>query len=70
LESWALVLFADASPDGSKLRNIFLLSSIFKNSEMLSSSVCKDSELAPAASARIPEPGCIEDDRLCFPLLT
>jgi hypothetical protein len=69
-ESWALVLLVDASPEGSKLCKFFLLSNNFKNSEMLSSSVCKEPELAPAlASASIPDPGCMDDDKLCFPLL-
>ena len=37
---------------------------------MLSSSVCKEPELAPGpVSARIPEPGWSEEDMLCFPLL-
>lgn len=57
-ESCALVRLADAEPEVSKLCKVFLLSSSFKNSEMLSSSVCRDPELAPApASARTPEPG-------------
>lgn len=70
-ESWARVLFVAASPDGSKLCKVFLLSNSFKNSDMLSSSVCKEPELAPAPpSARIPDPGCAEEEeRLCLPLL-
>jgi hypothetical protein len=70
LDSCALVLFVDASPPGSKLCSVFLLSSSLRNSEILSSSVCKEPELPPAlASASIPEPGCTEEDRLCLPLL-
>jgi hypothetical protein len=72
LESCALVRFAAASParDGSKLCRVFLLSSNFRKSEMLSSSVCNEPELPPAPSANIPEPGWAEEDeRLCFPLL-
>jgi hypothetical protein len=68
-ESWALVLFVDASPPGSKLCRVFLLSNSFKNSEILSSSVCKEPELPPPPSARIPEPGCKEEEMLCLPLL-
>jgi hypothetical protein len=69
-ESWALVRLVDASPEGSKLCKVFLLSSSFRNSDMLSSSVCNEPELAPVpASARIPDPGWAEEDRLCFPLL-
>jgi len=67
-ESWALVRLVEASPEGSKLCNVFLLSKSFKNSDILSSSVCKDPELAPA-SARIPEPGCTDEEKLCLPLL-
>jgi hypothetical protein len=55
---------------GSKLAKVFLLSRAFKNSEMLSSSVWKDPELAPPpVSASNPEPGWADDERLCFPLL-
>jgi hypothetical protein len=67
-ESWAVVLLVDASPEGSKLCRFFLLSNNFKKSEILSSSVCKEPELAPP-SAIIPEPGWAEEDKLCLPLL-
>jgi len=69
-ESWSRVLCAAALPGCSKLVNVFLLSSNFRKSEILSSSVCNESELAPPASARIPEPGCTDDETLCLPLLT
>lgn len=72
-ESWAAVfLEATDSPDlfGSKLLSVFRLSRAFRNSEMLSSSVAKDPELAtPPASVSSPEPGWAEEERLCFPLL-
>jgi hypothetical protein len=73
LESCAAVLLAVlASPFlfGSKLCNVLLLSRAFRNSEMLSSSVWNDPELpAPPASARRPEPGWADEDKLCLPLL-
>lgn len=47
----------------------FRESSIFKNSEIFSSSACIDSALVPVASANRPEPGCTLDDAaLAFPL--
>jgi hypothetical protein len=56
---------------GSKLFSVFWLSRAFRKSEMLSSSVANDPELVtPPASARRPEPGWAEEERLCFPLLT
>lgn len=73
LDSWAAVLLdASDSPflSGSKLFSVFRLSRAFRNSEMLSSSVAKDPELAtPPTSVNRPEPGWAEEDRLCFPLL-
>lgn len=47
----------------------FLESSIFKKSEMFSSSAWMDSALVPVASARTPEPGwTLEDAALVLPL--
>lgn len=40
----------------------FLVSSIFKNSEIFSSSAWNDSALVPVASASKPEPGCTFDE--------
>jgi len=55
--------------EGRKLFRSFLRSSIFKKSEMLSSSVGIEPELSPP-SASMPEPGCAADElRLVFPLL-
>lgn len=46
-----------------------LVSSIFKKSEMFSSSACIDSALVPVASASRPEPGwTLDDAALAFPL--
>ncbi len=67
-DSCAFVLLAaEDSPllFGSKLCSVFLLSRTLRNSEMLSSSVWKDPELAaPPASARRPEPGWAEEEAL------
>jgi len=68
-ESWSRVLWAAALFDFSKLVRVFLLSKSFKKSEMLSSSVCRESELAPPASASMPEPGWTDEETLCLPLL-
>src|SRR4051794_38318858 len=65
LESWATVLLVADSPFlvGSKLRSTRLLSSILRNSDMLSSSVWNEPELPPApCSASSPEPGWATDD--------
>lgn len=55
---------------GSKLCSVLLLSRALRNSDMLSSSPWNEPELpAPPASARRPEPGWAEEERLCLPLL-
>ena len=72
LDSCATVLFVDASPRFavSKLLSVRLLSKIFKNSDMLSSSAGSEPELVASGSAKRPDPGCAtEDARLCLPLL-
>lgn len=73
-ESCALVLFVDASKldpsrEDLKLLRSFFWSSIFKKSEMLSSSVWREPELVPP-SGKTPDPGCAaEDVALALPLL-
>jgi len=72
LESCAAVFLAiEDSPFllGSKLCNVLRLSIALRNSEILSSSVATDPELAPPTSARKLDPGCADEDRLAFPLL-
>lgn len=71
----AVVRLVDASADALslvvlKLFKSFFWSSIFKKSEMLSSSVAIDPELAPPPSAKISDPGCAADEAmLALPLL-
>ena len=73
LDSCATVRFVadSARLEDSKLFKFFLLSKTFKKSDMVSSSVWSEPELAPPASARSPEPGWItEEETLCRPLLS
>lgn len=53
---------ASMAADRVGLKRSFLKSSIFKKSEIFSSSACMESALVPVASARMPEPGCAVDD--------
>lgn len=58
------------SPGSLKLFKSFFWSSNFKKSEILSSSVAIESELAPPPSANTSDPGCAVDElTLAFPLL-
>lgn len=74
LDKAAVVRRVEASTDAEslgawKLLRSFFVSSSFRKSEILSSSVWSDPELPPP-SARIPEPGWATDDvRLVLPLL-
>jgi hypothetical protein len=73
LFSWAavlcvLVVLAEMSAWVKLLRSFFVSRS-FKKSEMFSSSVGASPELPPVPSLKVPDPRCIDDDTLPFPLL-